>query len=49
MIDEEEEKTKHYSLDEVYDFLENCSRCKLIKILLYYIRDQEGHILKSNI
>jgi len=44
--DEEEEETGYDSLDEVYDFLNNCSRHKLLKVLLHYIKHQEGHISK---
>ena len=32
--------------NEVYDSLHNYSKRKLIKVLLYYIRRQEGHISK---
>ena len=43
--DEEEEETEYDSLDEVYDFLNNCSRRKLLKVLLYCIKHQ-GRISK---
>jgi len=42
---EEEAETGNDILDEVYDLLSNYSKCKLIKVLLYYIRHQ-GHISK---
>jgi len=44
--EEKEEKTEYDNPDGVYDFLNNYSRCKLIKVLLYYIRHQEGQIAK---
>jgi len=44
--EEEEEETEYGSPDEVCDFLNNCSRRNLLKILLYYIKCQEGHISK---
>jgi len=43
--EEEEEQTKYDIPDEVYDFLNNYSKRKLVKLLLYYIRHQ-GHISK---
>ena len=46
---EEEEKTGNDILNEVYNFLNNYSKRNLVKILLCYIRCQEGYILKSNI
>jgi len=43
--DEEEDEEMEYDiLDGVYDSLINCSKHKLIKFLLYYIRHQEQHI-----
>ena len=33
-------------LHEVYDSPHNYSKCELIKVLLYYIRHQEGRISK---
>jgi len=36
-------------LDEVYDALHNYSKSKLIKVLLDYIRHQEGRISKLKI
>ena len=44
--EEEEEETEYHSSNEVYDFPNNCSRRKSLKVLLYYIRHQEGHISK---
>ena len=32
--------------DDVYDYPHNYSKHKLIKVLLYYIRHQEGRISK---
>ena len=44
--EEEDEKMEYDTLDEVYDSLHNYSKCKVIKVLFYYIRRQEGHISK---
>ena len=45
--EEEEEDEMEYDIpDEVYHFLHNYSKHKLLKVLLYYIRRQEGHISK---
>ena len=44
--EEEEEETEYDNSDEVYNFLNNCSRRKLLIVLLYYIKHQEGHISK---
>ena len=41
--EEEEEETEHDIPDQIYNFLNNYSKRKLIKVLLYYIRRQEGH------
>jgi len=43
---EEEEETGNDISDEIYDFLSNYSKCTLVKVLLCYIRCQEGHISK---
>jgi len=44
--EEEEEETEYDNLNEVYDLSNNCSRRKLLKVLLYYIKHQKGHISK---
>ena len=44
--EEEEEETGNDIPNEVYDFLNNYSKQKLIKVLLYYIRREEEHISK---
>ena len=44
--EEEEEETEYDIPDEVYNFLNNYSKRKLVKLLLYYIRPQERHISK---
>ena len=45
--DEEEDEEMEYDIpDELYNTLHNYSKHKLIKVLLYYIRHQKGHISK---
>jgi len=44
--EEEGEETKYNISDEVYNFFCKYSKRKLIKVLLYYIRYQEGYISK---
>ena len=44
--EEEDEETEYDVPDEVYDSLHNYSKRKLIKVLLWYIRHQEGCISK---
>jgi len=44
--EQEEEETEYNILDDVHDFLNNYSKCKLIKVLLYYIRRQEAYVSK---
>jgi len=39
--EEEDEETEYDIPDEVYDFLNDYSKHKLVKLLLYYIRRQE--------
>ena len=42
--EEEDEEIEYDIPDEIYDPFYNYSKCKLIKILLYYTMHQEGHI-----
>ena len=44
--EEEDEETEYDIPDEVYDFLNDYSKHKLVKLLLYYIRRQEWHMSK---
>ena len=44
--EEEEEETEYDIPDKVYDFLNKYSERKLVKLLLYYIRCQEGYTFK---